>query len=214
LIERLRDLIVRGRITPGARLSPPAIAKRLGVGRVAALEAMRRLEQEGFLVGIGAGKRAQLIVAPLTAADLLDLYELMATLEGAAARQVARLPQQRRQAVGRELKGLDQAYQQLGRAVDPDYDRLFEAHRAVHACFVTAAPAPRLRAVIAKFRPQVDRYEYVYAPLVGPDETTFREHTAMVTELHSGSPDAAEDAVRESWLNRGQRLKKKLARIL
>lgn len=209
LYEQLRDLIIRGRIAPGSRIVEQEIAERLDVSRLPARKAMRQLEQEGFLVGIGAGRRAQLIVAPLTAADLVDLYDLMAVLEGAAARHVARLPAERRREVGRDLVELDAAFQKLGRERVPDYDRLFEAHHAVHTRFVDASAAPRLRGIIAKIRPQVDRYEYVYAPLVGPNyEETFQEHEAMVLELHSGTETAAETAVRNNWINGGQRLLK------
>lgn len=211
--EQLRNLIIRGRVAPGTRVVEQEVSERLGVSRTPAREAMRRLEQDGFLVSVGGGRRAQLIVAPLTAADLVDLYELMAVLEGAAARYVARLPAERRRVVGRDLQELDEAFRKLGRERAPDYDRLFEAHNAVHTRFVDASPAPRLRGIIAKIRPQIDRYEYVYAPLVGPNyEETFQEHEAMVIALHSGTESAAELAVRDNWINSGQRLSKAIER--
>ena len=183
------------------------IAQRMGLSRTPVREAMRKLEQDGFLVGVGSPRRAQRIVAPLTAADLVDLYNLVAVLEGEAARVVAKLPGPTRHELGLELQELEATYKKLGSEEAPDYDRLFEAHNAVHIRFVESSDSPRLRRILDTIRPQIDRYEYNYAPLVGPDyHDTFEEHDEMVYELHSGTPDGAEHAVRRNWVNSGTRL--------
>jgi DNA-binding FadR family transcriptional regulator len=56
-------------------------------------------------------------------------------------------------------------------------------------------------------RPHLDRYEYMYGPLMGPGyEATFAEHAAIVRAVASGTADAAERAVRANWLEGAERL--------
>jgi DNA-binding GntR family transcriptional regulator len=56
-------------------------------------------------------------------------------------------------------------------------------------------------------RPQLDRYEWFYAPIAGPDFTPTRhEHAAIVQAVRHGNAQALERAVRANWLNAAQRL--------
>ena len=50
--------------------------------------------------------------------------------------------------------------------------------------------------MIEMVRPQVERYEWVYAPLVGPGyEATFDEHQAIIRSLRDKSGTRAHDKV-------------------
>ncbi len=205
--ERLRDLIVRGRLAPGARVVEVDIAARLGVSRTPAREAIHQLEHEGLLTSTGNAGRTQLVVPSLTVDDLVDLYSIMASLEGTAAANITRLPAAQRLALGRALRKADDAFKRVARSAQPSSDLLFELHGAFHQQFVDAGATPRLRDLIARIRPQMDRYEYAYAPLVGPSfDVTFREHRAIIRALATGSRAAAENAVRANWLNSADRL--------
>ena len=46
--ERLKELIVGGRLQPGERLSEPALAGSLGVSRTPVREALQRLARRGW----------------------------------------------------------------------------------------------------------------------------------------------------------------------
>src|SRR5689334_4171978 len=76
--ERLRELIVRGRLPPGERVTETDVAQRLSVSRTPAREALRRLQGDGLLVATGGGRGAQvrLAVAPITRAGVEELYQL------------------------------------------------------------------------------------------------------------------------------------------
>ncbi len=105
------------------------------------------------------------------------------------------------------------AAQALARRRTIDVDRIFDAHNAVHHAFVDACATPRLRSLIEQVRPQVDRYEFVYAPQVGPSyDETFAEHKAMIRALRDGAAGAAEAAIRANWLNGAARLEKAIQR--
>ena len=207
--EELRSLIIRGRIAPGVRVVENDIGERLGVSRTPAREAIRRLHQEGFLTPTRVARRTELVVAPLTADDLIDLYRLMAGLEGTAVLGVMDLPDNARIELARRLKRMEGAFEDAARGSRIDYDVLFELHNDFHRAFVEAGGRPRLRALLSSVRPQVDRYEWVYAPLVGPDlEATFVEHRAIIQAVRDGQPGRARQAVVDNWERGAERLRR------
>ncbi|HEX6573945.1 MAG TPA: FCD domain-containing protein, partial [Gemmatimonadaceae bacterium] len=89
----------------------------------------------------------------------------------------------------------------------PEYDRLFELHQAFHRTLIDACAGPETRAVLRTIKPQMDRYEWFYAPMAGPDFTpTRQEHAAIIKAVRHGSGQDLERAVRANWLNASQRL--------
>ena len=209
----LRDLIIRGRLAAGARAPEVELAARLGISRTPVREALRRLAHEGFLVAPAGSRRQRFAVAALTAGDLRDVYAIMAALEGAAGRNVIRLSSRQRRGLGRTLAAVEARFEALARHRTIDLDRIFDAHNGFHHAFVDACATPRLRQLIEQVRPQVDRYEFVYAPQVGPSyDETFAEHQAMIRALRDGSAGAAEAAIRANWLNGAARLEKAIQR--
>ena len=57
-------------------------------------------------------------------------------------------------------------------------------------------------ALLEAIRPQLDRYEWAYAPLVVPGfGPTYAEHAAITHAVRDGTVDAIEGAVRANWFN-------------
>lgn len=53
----------------------------------------------------------------------------------------------------------------------------------------------------------MDRYDWLFAPLTGPDfSPTFGEHEAILREIRNGTATGIERAVRANWFNGGARL--------
>ena len=207
--DRLRSLIMKGALAPGARVIEFEVADRLGVSRTPARQAIQRLHQEGFLVSNGIKRRTEVLVAPLTRDDMWDLYLLMAALEGAAVRGVERMETRMRQALVRELKDIEADFERAARQKSPDYQRVFELHNRFHARFVSECGRARTIAMIDSVRPQVERYEWVYAPLVGPDYSdTFREHADVIAAIRDGSGRRAQSAVAANWERGAERLER------
>jgi DNA-binding GntR family transcriptional regulator len=203
----LKAGIVRGHIPPGARMTENDVAARLSVSRTPAREALRRLHSDGLLVEAGRGARTELAVAPLTRDDLAEVYESMAALEGMVARRAARLSAGERRALAARMRAVERAFEAVAKEAPHEYDRMFEAHDAFHAEMVRTAGGRRLRELLAVVGPQASRYEWMYAPVVGPDHApTFEEHRAILAALRDGTEDEAEDAVRANWMNGAGRL--------
>jgi DNA-binding GntR family transcriptional regulator len=205
--HRLRDLIVRGRLVPGAPLVEADVAKHLGVSRTPVREAFQRLRHDGLAVTAGGGDRPRLAVTPLSRAAVFELYRAAGALEGVAALSVPLLGGGRRQALATRMALHDAAFRRASRAAMPDWDLLFEHHDAFHRELQDASAGPQTRALLDALRPQVDRYEWFFAPLTGPDfSATYSEHDAIVRAVRAGSAIALERAVRANWFNGGDRL--------
>lgn len=85
--EQLQDAILEGVLKPGERLRAEALAQRFGTSRTPVREALLQLEAQG-LVEVEPNRGA--VVRAFDRADLLDLYEVRALLEPAAAARAAR----------------------------------------------------------------------------------------------------------------------------
>ncbi|HEU4697585.1 MAG TPA: GntR family transcriptional regulator [Gemmatimonadales bacterium] len=210
---RLREAIVRGRLRPGARVTEAEAAERLGVSRTPVREALDRLQREGLLVPDGGGARPRLAVAPLAAEAVADLYQAAGALEGVAARRVAELSAAARRELAEALRAADAAFRVEADAAAPDLDRLFDLHAAFHETLMAACAGPPIRALLETLRPQLDRYEWAYAPAMERAfAPTYAEHAAITRAAGAGDANAAEAAVRANWFNGGARLARALAR--
>jgi DNA-binding GntR family transcriptional regulator len=207
--DQLFGMIVYGRLPPGARIAEGPLAEMLGVSRTPVREALQRLRQEGLLieVGGGSGLRGRLAVAPLQRERMEELYALVGAIEALGVRGLSNVEAPQREALARRLERIERAFHAEARRRTPEYDRLFELHQAFHRALVEAAAGPETRAVLRTIKSQMDRYEWFYAPMAGPDFTaTRREHAAIVEAVRHGNAQELERAVRANWLNAAQRL--------
>lgn len=88
---RLRDIleeeIAEGRLRPGVRLEEEELARRYGVSRTPIREALKQLAAIGL---VDSQPRRGTVVARLTPAELVEMFDVMAELEGMAGRLAAR----------------------------------------------------------------------------------------------------------------------------
>ncbi|MCL5778637.1 GntR family transcriptional regulator [Limibaculum sp. FT325] len=125
---RLLDEIRRGALPPGARLREAELAERLGISRTPVREAIRMLESDGLVVH---APRAGATVRRLEHAEVVELYEMRAVLEGAAARLAARAASEAEIA---ELEALNAEI-----AAAPDAAAAYELNREFHRMLLEAA---------------------------------------------------------------------------
>ena len=88
-LDQLRNAVTSGEIAPGTRLVETELSAALGISRGTLREALRQLQQEGL---VEAGDRGRLTVRTLTDAEILDMFEVRAALEGLAAAIVSARP--------------------------------------------------------------------------------------------------------------------------
>jgi len=79
--NRLRDMLAKGRFTPGEQITEPSIAAAFRVGRGPVREALKRLTEQGLLV---SERNRGVFVPVLSIADVEDIYRLRGAIELAA----------------------------------------------------------------------------------------------------------------------------------
>lgn len=142
----LRAEIVDGTLPGGAALRQERIAARFGVSRMPVRDALRILEAEGFAVW-PPNRSAR--VAPLSADDLTDLFDLRIVTEGLALR--CAIP---------ELTDslLDEAEALHRTMLTADIADLGRLNGAFHRLLYAPCRRPRLLATIEQLGLAADRY--------------------------------------------------------
>jgi DNA-binding GntR family transcriptional regulator len=205
--NKLRELIVSGRLAPGSRIIETAVASRLGVSRTPVRAALQRLQQEGYVMVTSPGQQSRMSVAPLTQEDARELFGMVSVVEGLAAHWAAQKPLAHRAAVVLELRRLNQELLEAASEKVRDVNRVFELDQRFHRRTVEAGAGPRLLALHDTFKPQSERYGRIYSSaLIEEISTSVAEHEAVVCGIEAGDGPAAEQAVRRNWWNASDRL--------
>ncbi len=182
--ERLKELIVGGRLQPGEHLSEPALAGSLGVSRTPVREALQRLAQEG-LVEVQPGRGAR--VRTLTPAEVAEVYEVRALIEGEAARRAAG----RCDEAG--LARLEEALAELEGASPSDYAAQIAADARFHSLLVAAAG----NGVLERLFHDLDSALALtrqYSRDLNQTPETRQQHHAITAAIRRRDPEAARAA--------------------
>ena len=75
--ETLRDAIRKGILEPGERLMEVQLADELGISRTPVREAIRKLEQEGYVIMM---PRRGTYVSDVSVSDIKEIFEIRSAL--------------------------------------------------------------------------------------------------------------------------------------
>ncbi|WP_175922530.1 FCD domain-containing protein [Burkholderia latens] len=165
----LRDMIVNGELQAGERLVERDLAERFGISRIPMREAIQRLEREGLLE-IFRNRGA--VVRMLSAADVNEIYDMRALLEGDAIyRSVKRLDDE-------TLARAELVHRLLGESSVPR--RQGELNREFHALLYSCCGNERQLKAIAELRGQVERYERLQATLLADTPSFQVDHEEIL----------------------------------
>ncbi|MCW5627103.1 MAG: GntR family transcriptional regulator [Burkholderiales bacterium] len=192
--RRLLDAICNGSLAPAARLTQEELAASLEVSRQPVIQALRMLKRDGFV--IDAGKRG-VMVAPLDADHITQLYAVRGVLDGLAARQAAeaRVPIDRTQMEhGRRIAS--------GDGVGPMIDADLQFHQSVYA----ASGNPLIAASADTHWRHIRRAMGAVLRAEGMRGAIWDEHEAILEAIAAGRADHAEKLARDHCEAAGQRL--------
>jgi GntR family transcriptional regulator, rspAB operon transcriptional repressor len=192
---KLRDSIVTLRLAPGARLTEVEVCRRLGISRTPVRAALARLQQEGLVDTTGATRSGRVTVAPMTAADMRELFLMVGALDGVAARLAAELPDARRREVAREAQAVNARLRALSASDASAIRSAQDLDLRFHRCYEQAAAGPRLFAKLVALHARRERYVRVYTEALVHThsvEESLDEHGAIIAAIARGDPDAAE----------------------
>lgn len=166
----LRTRILSGRLAAGEPIRQEHVAKELGVSRIPLREALSQLAAEGF-VTLVAHKGA--VVAPLSAAEVEELFELREVLED--------------QLLTRAIPRLTAAdFALLERLIDdsmgPDgLKRWGELNWQLHEAMYLPADRPVTMKLLRRVHDNIDRYLRLEIALSQAGRARgYREHRALV----------------------------------
>lgn len=193
VLERLRNEIIACKLAPGSRISEASLCARYGVGKAPVRAALARVCQEGLARPI---PRQGYVVAPITLADVREMYELRLILEPAAVRL----------ATGRVDIALLRRLNRAPGAAKGEAARLafIKANRDFHLAIVRATGNARLVAAISQLMDDMARLLHLglfWSAEGGPamaeaHAAQAEQHEALLRALAQEDADGAEKAAR------------------
>lgn len=209
LRDTLEDDIINGRFAPGERLDPEALAARFAVSRTPIREALQQLSASGLVTVVP--KRGT-FVAELSLAQLIEMFEVMAELEGMCGRLAARRISPRQVAQLQEaLGGCEQAARagDDDRAVDEYYYENEQFHRVIYEAAGNGFLAREARRLHRRLKP----YRRLQLRVRRRLQRSLLEHQAIVEAIVGGDSAAAEQRLRDHVLVQGERFSDLVASI-
>lgn len=186
LQETLQDLIVSGVLKPGTRLDEAELAERFQVSRTPVREALKALAGTGLVDLRGRGG---VCVAVVPLPTLIEMFQMMAVMEGLCAKYAARRASA---AQKQRLAGLhEQLVQVLGSG---DHSRFYDVNQDFHDALYDASNTQYLAEQTRALRKRVRVYRRHVTFQPGRMSATIGEHAAILAAIDRNDPAAAFDA--------------------
>jgi len=195
--EKIRKWIIDGTLRPGELLRDQEIAQSLGVSRTPIREALRRLEDEGFVeTALNRWTR----VAPLDLRKAIEIYEVIEALEVFALERAQLSPQ--------DLENMIAANDAMRRSIQRrKAASALKADEAFHGIWTARAENSELWVLVAQLKTKMRRVELAYWDRAAQTEQSAREHAAILKALKKGSRREAIAALRQNWEGSMRRLR-------
>ena len=203
--HELRRRILDNELTPDAHYLEQELADILGMSRTPVREALIRLSEER-LVEVRPRHGARIV--PVSAEDMLEIYELLTELESLAARKVAERGLKPAQ-IGR----FDAVVNEMENALQrDDLAAWARSDETFHALLVELCGNSRLAQVVATFRDQAHRARMLTLKLRPKPVDSNREHAAVVEAIRRRDGATASAVHRRHRQQAGAMLLKLLTR--
>ena len=184
--EALRDAIKKGILEPGERLMEVQVADELGISRTPVREAIRKLEQEGYVIMM---PRRGTYVADISESDVKEIFEIRSALEALATGLAARRIEQD------ELEMLQGYLLEIENYIhEKDIEKIVETDIKFHGLLYQVSRNERLVAIISNLKEQLARFRTLSMSYPGRLQETLEEHSEMVEAIANGDVSAARDA--------------------
>jgi DNA-binding GntR family transcriptional regulator len=207
--QRLRDSleedIINGRRVPGERLDPEALGREFNVSRTPVREAIQQLVASG-LVTVKPKKGT--FVARVGIDQLIEMFEVMAELEGMCGRLAAR------RITEDELAELHGALERCEAAAQAgDTDEYYYENETFHDCIYRASHNGFLLGEARQLKQRLKPYRRLQLQVRQRLHGSLREHRAVVAAIEAGDTAAAEQALRDHVLIQGEKFSDFVASI-
>lgn len=191
----LRAAIVDGTLPPGAPLRQDAIARHFSVSAIPVREALRQLESEGW-ARVAMNKGAT--VAPLSADEAREVYEIRAALESLAVGLA--IPAHTPASLDRAA-ALCQAA-----SVETEPSRYVSRNEAFHMSLYEPAGRPQLLGLIGTLHERGERYLRLKFGLPSYKGESDREHVELLEAVRRSDVATAQSLVTKHLIDTGELL--------
>jgi DNA-binding GntR family transcriptional regulator len=190
--EHLRDLIVRGKLQPGQKLTERDVSQQLGVSRMPARDALMKLEEQGLVVTKGNAR----YVIELKAVDIQNLFEIRCQLELLAVDAAIR------NATKQETTRLTDLLAQMKLSVKRHDETLFkksdlDIHEAIWGMSKNPYISKMLQSISGPVFMFIDRHVAIQENW----EEVLDLHSKLITAICSDNSSAARKAMRQHMDN-------------
>jgi DNA-binding GntR family transcriptional regulator len=187
--QRLRGMILDNHLPPGAQRLEAELALQLGISRTPVREAMLRLQREGLAEVL---PRHGMRVAPLSAADMREIYDVLESLEPKAAELLAR-----RRLKPAALAPLSRACDAMETAIArEDRAAWAAADEAFHRGLAELCGNARLAAMVMQVWDQSHRARMFTLNMRPLPARSTAEHRATLEAIRVGDADEARESYR------------------
>jgi DNA-binding GntR family transcriptional regulator len=188
LVRQLEDDILSGKLPPGVRLDEQELAVRFKVSRTPVREALWHLASSGL---IQMRRHHGAIVKQHTITELIEMFQVMAELEGLAARLAAR------RITSEELAQLRQAHDRCRDRIEQnDHEGFFKANNEFHDLIFSAARSQFLIEEAHSLRRRVNPYRHYITYQPGRMQKSVEQHDAIVRAIESSNSEEAHTVMR------------------
>jgi DNA-binding GntR family transcriptional regulator len=205
LREAIEENIATGAFPPGMHLDETELAQQFGVSRTPLREALIQLSSMGI---VALRPRRGAVVAEVTPQRLLEMFEVMAELEGMCGRLAARRMSDADHAV---LVAAHKACEAAKESADADayYHQNEVFHHAIYAGSHSGFLIEQTSAMHRRLRP----YRRLQLRVRNRLSTSFSEHAGIVEALLAGNAELASECLRSHILVQGERFTDLLASL-
>ncbi|MFI5796089.1 GntR family transcriptional regulator [Streptomyces sp. NPDC051677] len=190
--DALENAVVEGRYRPGERLDPARLEQEFGCSRTPVREALQALERSGL---VQIRPKQGTYVTELSVSELAERFEVMAELEGMAARLSARR-------IEREsLAQLEQALEECERhALAGDADGYYYANASFHGVVYDSSGNEYLRRQVHELKRALQPYRRLQLRVPDRMRRSLAEHRDIAGAIARGDAESAENAARDHVL--------------
>jgi DNA-binding GntR family transcriptional regulator len=189
--ELLLKWVVELRLEPGAKLRDGELADQLGVSRTPVREAIRRLEDQGFVETSAASWTR---VAPIDTDQARQLYPIIKTLEELALESAF-------DAIDDStVRSMATINDELSQAVSVgDFPRASEADFRFHDAFVNRCDNYELKKLLWALKLKIRRIENAFFRDAARAAGSISEHAQLVEGLRERKLATAKSALARNW---------------
>lgn len=188
LREELEQDIVTGVIKPGERLDEVQLANRFSVSRTPIREALQRLSMSGL---VDLRPRRGAFVREISLSELVEMFDVMAELEGMCARLAARRITAEQ---GAQMKALLQACNEA--AINGDTDGYYHANADFHSHIYQSSQNSFLAEQAKTLHTRLAPYRRLQLRVLHRMRQSLSEHQAVTDAILSGDAEQAEAAIK------------------